>query len=117
MNSSGLPVNKSYSFPRISFSEICETVRKNNSSPGFRAAAHIAFVLDVMPSFFTETAVHVAKAKGRFCAQWETQMDDSGPSVSRAADDGGVPALSSWTTEPIDNTYTDTVLHMTNGPA
>ena len=25
--------------------------------------------LDEMPSFFTETAEHVAKAKGRFCAQ------------------------------------------------
>lgn len=71
----------------------------------------IAFVLDVMPSFFMETAVHVAKAKRRFCAQWESQMDDSGPSVRSAADDGRRPDLSSWTTEPTDNTYRYNVTH------
>lgn len=47
--------------------------------------------LDEMPSFFTETAEHVAKAKGRFCAQ---------KCVSGAADGGRGPGLSSGTAEP-----------------
>lgn len=39
----------------------------------------IVFVFDEMPPFLTETTAHVANAKGRFCAQRETQMADSGP--------------------------------------